>query len=515
MGIDNFRVFIDEYPFYSSDGKNLYIEWTNKSLKPKFKKFPIVLCIDSIALLYKYMRYFGDNITFTEEDLNLYDSGEYEKLENKYFTREKIVELANLGVQYLFALIPNWLIDSLHEIIIFIDGIAPASKLTTSLRRNNKLIASKHLILSRRIRAIVAKEFHQQLEKIMTNYVNCFQVKFVECKMGEGERLCLLEAKKRAILCNILILANDYDIMSGMLLINANLQIWTIKMKLDNKLENKFMPSPNQIVHLFDENLTFNWSHVFKWPKFEMKNRLLLFFSFHFVSNDYIHGIISGTDSQYKYLLSCYQYIFFHTEWKKYFKFNQLIQNIIDNCQPIEDNKPYIEMYHFYLQLFYGFIFCNSNYGNEKNLIDQFFTLIKNDKKIEIDLQIRDLHKDLLIVRDVLNANLWYLGYCTCNVNPTIDNYCSLQFDYLYNFDKKSQFQSIYKHVDLNLKWNQENYTNQHCLPESNVKNKYALALKKLYNQPPLSICIEGNIVENNLFPNLLSQLIYYYFQLL
>jgi hypothetical protein len=98
-------------------------------------------------------------------------------------------------------------------------------------------------------------------------------------------------------------------------------------------------------------------------------------------------------------------------------------------------------------------------------------------------------------------------------VNPTIDNYCSLQFDYLYNFDKKSQFQSIYKHVDLNLKWNQENYTNQHCLPESNVKNKYAL--KKLYNQPPLFICIEGNIVENNLFPNLLSQLIYYYFQLL
>ncbi len=100
--------------------------------------------------------------------------------------------------------------------------------MSTTLQRNDKLIAGKHLILSRRICAIVAKEFYQQVEKTMTNYVNYFQVKFVECKMGEGERLCLLEAKTKAKLFNVLILANDYDIMSGMLLINTNFPIWTI-----------------------------------------------------------------------------------------------------------------------------------------------------------------------------------------------------------------------------------------------------------------------------------------------
>jgi len=64
--------------------------------------------------------------------------------------------------------------------------------------------------------------------------------------------------------------------------------------------------------------------------------------------------------------------------------FNQLIQNIIDNCQPIENNKPYIEMYHFYLQLMYGFIFFNSNYSKVENIIDNFFNLIKNEKKLKL-----------------------------------------------------------------------------------------------------------------------------------
>ncbi len=516
MGITNFQFFTKLFHYGKFEQKKLLTKWTQDSLKYKLQNLPIVLCIDSIALLYKYMRYFSDNIQFTEEDLQFYSNGEYEHLENKYFTQCKISELANLGIQYLFALIPSWLIHCLREIIIFIDGIAPASKSITTLQRNNKLISSKHLILSRRIRALVAQEFYNQLSNFIIDYSNCCNVQFVESKFGEGERLCLLEAKKKAQLFNVLILANDYDIMSGMLLINSNLPIYTIKMTLTG--DNKFIPSSNQNINIFNEDVIVNWSSVFKWPKTEMKNRMLLFFLLHYVNNDYIVGVKSGTEQQYAYLISCYVYICFHQDWKKEIEFNKLVQNIIDNCCPLEDNTKYVQMYHFNLQLMYGFIFFNPNSTICQNEIDNFFTLwttyIKSNKKIDIDLQIENFHKDFQIVQDVLIVNLWYLGYTTSNQNPTSDNITTFQFDHVYNFNKQPQFKTLFKQIDFTLKWNQKNYQHQHLIPN---KEKYSLVLNKLYNSKPLSSCIDGVMYEgkNNPFPHLLSQMIYYFFNLL
>jgi hypothetical protein len=35
------------------------------------------------------MRYFSDNIKFTNEDLNMYDLGEYDQLESKYLLKKQ------------------------------------------------------------------------------------------------------------------------------------------------------------------------------------------------------------------------------------------------------------------------------------------------------------------------------------------------------------------------------------------------------------------------------------------
>jgi len=506
MGIPNFKRFYDNFIHFGKKYSLLNPWW---KYEKQFTSAPIVLYLDSIAILYPLLILHlnkcdeeiknvakeekkeddDDDDDDDDDEAKVEENTNLRNFEDQLFTKNVLEDIGRIAVKKLMSLLPTWV--KIHEIVIFSDGLAPVAKFNTVQKR-----LKTGRFISRKLRHKCAQVFTGILIK-QVNYKVTY--KYPQC-YGEGEWLCVQRARRESkIHTNVVILGNDYDIMLGLLMSQTTYDLYTIKMDLSRQnvetnnhsciKRNKLAKEGDAATATANEDDDGAQSKIFKWPKsLEIKNRLLLYFLFNFVSNDYVTGVKSGTDEQYRHIGRFYTTITTNALWKNNLSLNVMGSNIFNNIYHEKKfSVKYLQWYHFFIQLMYGFVFFQLSEDSD-TVVDEFFIFWSQFENLNTPPPFILDFDDLKYIEFIIIQNLWYLGYVTFDRHPPTspnDNYI---FNHIYNgvINKSPLF------------WNDERLK-----AGDNLKQK----INQFFNTPSPSI-----LFGEYKFPNYLSCLIYKYF---